>query len=96
VWVRVPPPAPHKSPANAEVFLVCTQRSILTEGRIGDSFGDNHHRIGLEENRIHSLGGLFAHARQDVGVGPQGCGHEVLNLQTVLSLGYTPKSAAKH
>src|SRR5919112_1806028 len=66
VWVRVPPPAPHKSAANPTVSLVCTRRSILTEGRFGDSFGDNHHRTGLEENRIHSPRGLLAHARQDV------------------------------
>src|SRR5919107_1510537 len=29
VWVRVPPPAPHKSTANVGVFLVYTQRPNL-------------------------------------------------------------------
>jgi len=32
----------------------------------------------------------------DVRIGVESNGHAVLNLQTVLSLGYTPKSAAKH
>src|SRR5919199_6500940 len=30
VWVRVPPPAQCKSPANVGVFLICTQRFIFT------------------------------------------------------------------
>ena len=60
VWVRVPPPAQHKSAAHPTVSLVCTRRSILTEGRFGDSFGDNRRHFGLEENRIHSLEDLEA------------------------------------
>jgi hypothetical protein len=74
VWVRVPPPALEEIPANPRISLLCTRRSILTEGRIGDSFGDNCRRFGLEEDRIHSPCGLLAHAGQDVGIGPQGRG----------------------
>ena len=56
--------------------------AYLHEGRIGDSFGYNRRRFGLEEDRIHSLCGLLAHAGQDVAVGAQGCG-DVLVTQNL-------------
>src|SRR5215207_514484 len=33
VWVRVPPPVQHKTPANVGVFLICTQRLGVTRPR---------------------------------------------------------------
>src|SRR5215208_4725246 len=72
VWVRVPPPAQQKIPANVEVLLVGTQRPNFTKGCIGDTFGDNRRGFRLEEDRIHSLCCFLAHTGQDVGVGPQG------------------------
>ena len=60
-------------------FTSVHSEAYLNRRAYGDSFGDNCRRFGLEEDRIHSLCSLLAHAGQDVSVGPQGRGNVLVS-----------------